>query len=256
MDPERLPPRLSAGGRAAGISRKPAKPKKSSPSVQPATETNNQAFRPAAGGRELRTRWGQSRPANFGPATHPSGALPMPGTLKSTSCVVDPGSELTAAIRRAAWTVETGLVFRRFRMRQQVGLAIALRPNRSATRSRQTNCAFDLTWRGQACDESCGVRRSPSLPFAHRIGAWQTNKATRTSPSKWRKFCASGKMRDYSVGVKFKDGTVWLAGRVTSEAQMQTRSRWSAKSTASSRSSTAWKSARPPSLAKLPGPAA
>lgn len=32
----------------------------------------------------------------------------------------------------------------------------------------------------------------------------------------------SGQMQHYSVGVKFKDGTVWLAGRVTSEEQMQT----------------------------------
>lgn len=32
----------------------------------------------------------------------------------------------------------------------------------------------------------------------------------------------SGQLQHYSVGVKFKDGTVWLAGNVTSEAQMQT----------------------------------
>jgi len=30
----------------------------------------------------------------------------------------------------------------------------------------------------------------------------------------------SGKIRNYNVGVKFKAGTVWLEGRVTSEAQM------------------------------------
>ena len=30
----------------------------------------------------------------------------------------------------------------------------------------------------------------------------------------------SGKMQNYSVGVKYKDGTVWLAGRVTSKQQM------------------------------------
>jgi len=32
----------------------------------------------------------------------------------------------------------------------------------------------------------------------------------------------SGKMRGYSVGVKYKNGTVWISGRVTSEQQMQT----------------------------------
>ena len=32
----------------------------------------------------------------------------------------------------------------------------------------------------------------------------------------------SGKMQNYSVGVKYKDGTVWLSGRVTSNQQMQT----------------------------------
>jgi hypothetical protein len=32
----------------------------------------------------------------------------------------------------------------------------------------------------------------------------------------------SGKMQKYSVGVKYKDGTVWLAGRVTSKEQMAT----------------------------------
>lgn len=32
----------------------------------------------------------------------------------------------------------------------------------------------------------------------------------------------SGRLQHYSLGVKFKDGTVWLAGQVTSEAQMQT----------------------------------
>jgi len=32
----------------------------------------------------------------------------------------------------------------------------------------------------------------------------------------------SGKMQKYSVGVKYKDGTVWLAGRVTSKEQMST----------------------------------
>jgi hypothetical protein len=31
----------------------------------------------------------------------------------------------------------------------------------------------------------------------------------------------SGRMQGYSVGVKYKDGTVWLAGRVTSKEQMQ-----------------------------------
>jgi hypothetical protein len=31
----------------------------------------------------------------------------------------------------------------------------------------------------------------------------------------------SGKMRNYSVGVKYKNGTVWLNGRVTSQQQMQ-----------------------------------
>ncbi len=31
----------------------------------------------------------------------------------------------------------------------------------------------------------------------------------------------SGKVEHYSVGVKFKDGTAWLDGHVTSEAQMQ-----------------------------------
>lgn len=31
----------------------------------------------------------------------------------------------------------------------------------------------------------------------------------------------SGKMRNYSVGVKYKNGTVWLSGRVASEQQMQ-----------------------------------
>ena len=31
----------------------------------------------------------------------------------------------------------------------------------------------------------------------------------------------SGRLQHYSVGVKFKDGTVWLKGRVTSEAQEQ-----------------------------------
>lgn len=32
----------------------------------------------------------------------------------------------------------------------------------------------------------------------------------------------SGEMRDYSVGVKCKDGTVWLAGRVTDQKQLST----------------------------------
>lgn len=32
----------------------------------------------------------------------------------------------------------------------------------------------------------------------------------------------SGKMRNYSVGVKYKDGTVWLSGRVASKEQLQT----------------------------------
>src|SRR5262245_60308060 len=31
----------------------------------------------------------------------------------------------------------------------------------------------------------------------------------------------SGRMQNYSVGVKYKNGTVWLSGRVTSKAQMQ-----------------------------------
>lgn len=31
----------------------------------------------------------------------------------------------------------------------------------------------------------------------------------------------SGKMQNYSVGVKYKNATVWLSGRVTSEQQMQ-----------------------------------
>src|SRR5688572_6983891 len=31
----------------------------------------------------------------------------------------------------------------------------------------------------------------------------------------------SGQMQDYSVGVKYKNGTVWLNGRVTSQEQMQ-----------------------------------
>ncbi len=31
----------------------------------------------------------------------------------------------------------------------------------------------------------------------------------------------SGEMRDYSVGVKYKEGTVWLTGRVSSNQQMQ-----------------------------------
>jgi hypothetical protein len=31
----------------------------------------------------------------------------------------------------------------------------------------------------------------------------------------------SGQMRDYSVGVKYKEGTVWLTGRVSSSQQMQ-----------------------------------
>ena len=31
----------------------------------------------------------------------------------------------------------------------------------------------------------------------------------------------SGKIRDYNVGVKYKKGTVWLEGRVTTEEQMQ-----------------------------------
>jgi hypothetical protein len=31
----------------------------------------------------------------------------------------------------------------------------------------------------------------------------------------------SGKVQNYSIGVKYKDGTAWLAGQVTSEAQMQ-----------------------------------
>ena len=30
----------------------------------------------------------------------------------------------------------------------------------------------------------------------------------------------SGRMKDYSVGVKYKDGNVWLAGRVSSKEQM------------------------------------
>ncbi len=31
----------------------------------------------------------------------------------------------------------------------------------------------------------------------------------------------SGQMKDYSVGVKYKEGTVWLSGRVSSNQQMQ-----------------------------------
>ncbi|MBI3838124.1 MAG: BON domain-containing protein [Planctomycetia bacterium] len=66
---------------------------------------------------------------------------------------------------------------------------------------------------------SCAIATITALAPALALGGERQDKAAAEQIAAVLR--DSGKMQDYAVGVKYKDGTVWLSGRVTSQQQMQ-----------------------------------